>query len=214
MEYRLSDEAIARRARANAVVATLSAMAPAVFTVLALYQMNFVPRMYLGLVLGLLTALAAARIYAGYIQMGRQLRAFSVVLSDAADAPLVIETRRGRHELPRPSVARVREIDGVLGGLRVDLAAGWDGGSESPEFVDVPRGGERFAELRAAFEEIRPVERPRRRGKLARAALACCVIFGIFFLPFFLDDLFGRSKVLAVGLVLVVWVGLRLVVRR
>ena len=214
MEYRLSPDAVLSRARASAALATASSIAPAVFTVLALYKMDLVPRLYLGIVLGLLTLLAAARIAFGYTQLVKHLSAFMVRLTDEPEEVVMISTRRGRFDIPKTSITRVREIDGALGGLRVELARGWDGENDSPELVDVPRGGAGFGELRASFERIKAVERPRKKTRIARIALGVLVVVGIFFLPFFLDDLFGRSKMLAVGLVLVVWVGLRVVVRR
>jgi len=214
VEYRLSPDAVLSRARASAALATASSIAPAVFTVLALYKMDLVPKAYLAIVLGLLTLLAAARIAFGYTQLKKHLAAFVVRLTDDPDDVLMIDTRRGRFDIPRPSITRVREIDGALVGLRVELKKGWDGDTDSPELVDIPRGGMGFGELRASLDRIKPVERPRKNSRIARIAVAVLVVAGIFFLPFFLDDLFGRSKMLAVGLVLVVWVGLRVVVRR
>lgn len=198
----------------SAALATFSALAPAVFTVLALYKLDLVPRLYLAAVLGLLSLLAVVRVVFGYKQMLRHLQAFVVNVSDDPDDVVMIQTRRGRFDVPRKAIKRVREIAGMLGGLRVDLEPEWDGEKDDPELVDIPRGGPTFGELRSAFGAIMPIELPKRRSRVARIALGALVVLGIFFLPFFIDDVFGKSKLLGVGLVLVVWVGLRLLVRR
>jgi len=214
VEYSLTERAALVRARWSAALATLSAMAPAVFTVLALAKLSLLPPTYLAVVLALLTLLAGARVAVGYTQLKKHLAAFHVRVSDDADEPVMIDTRRGRHDIPRSGIQAVREIDGALGGLRVELEPGWDGEKDSPEYVDVPRGGDAFGALREALGAIKPVERPKRRSRAIRIAIGIAVVAGIFFLPFFIDDIFGQSKALAVGLVLVVWVGLRVVVRR
>lgn len=214
VEYRLAPEAALSRARTSAALATFSALAPAVFTVLALYKLDLVPRVYLLVVLGLLTLLAGARIVFGYQQVLRHLSAFVVRASDDPEDVVMIDTRRGRFDVPKKAILRVREIAGTLGGLRVDLEPEWDGEKDSPEVVDIPRGGAAFGELRGVFETIKPVELPKKRSRVVRVVLGVAIIFGIFFLPFFIDDVFGKSKLLAVALVLVVWIGLRFVVRR
>jgi len=214
VEYRLTPQASLSRARLSAAIATFGALAPAVFTVLALYKLDLVPRLYLFVVLGLLTLLAGARTVFGYKQMLRHLEAFVVHVSLDSEDVVMIQTRRGRFDVPRTAIKRVREIAGMLGGLRVDLEPEWDGDKDAPELVDIPRGGATFGDLRSAFGTIMPVEQPKRRSGVARIVLGALVVLGIFFLPFFLEDVFGKSKLLAVGLVLVVWIGLRFLVRR
>lgn len=214
VEYRLSAEAALTRARWSAALATFSALAPAVFTVLALYKLDLVPRTYLLVVLGLLALLAAARVIVGYKQLVRHLSAFGVRMTDDPEDVVMIDTRSGRFDVPRGAIVRVREIAGMLGGLRVELAPGWDGDKDSPELVDVPRGGATFAALREALGTIKPIESARRRSRIVRIVLGAAVVLSIFFLPFFIDDIFGKSKLLAVALVLVVWIGLRFLVRR
>ena len=108
----------------------------------------------------------------------------------------------------------MREIPGALGGLRVELADGWDGREDSPAYVDVPRGGDGFGELRAGLERWRPIDPPKRIATALRVAIGVAVVLVLFFVPFFLDDVFGRSKPAAVLAVVVLWVVARFVLAR
>jgi hypothetical protein len=210
--YRLDGDAAGARARWSALAATFGAMAPALFTAVTFGKLGLVRGVYLGIVLALLLLLALVRIVAGYRRLRRHLEAFCVRERDGGG--LSVTTRLGQYEIAGESITRVRELGGVLGGLRVELAPGWDGSRDSPETIDIPRGGSAYAQLRTSLARAHPVEPPRKRSRAARVALSVAVIAGIFFLPFFLDAIFGKSKVVAVALVLVVWAGLRLMLRR
>jgi hypothetical protein len=208
--YRLADAAIARRALVGALAETVSATAPPLFVLLVLARLAVAPPQYLAAGAALLVVLAVARAWTSQKRLRRHLKQFVV---EVGPLDVVINTLRGEHRIPRPAIERIREVPGVLGGLRLDLAAGWDGKDDSPELVDVPRGGQGFAELRAALEDVRPLESPKRGRRQLRLVLFVVVVASIFFVPFALDMIGGQSRLIALAVVLGVWVGMRLLLR-
>ncbi len=210
VHYELGEHAVARRALTSALAETVSATAPPLFVLFVLARLGVAPMKYLAVGAGLLAVLALARTFTARQRLRRHLTRFSI---DVDETDVVIKTVRGEFKVPRPAVERVREIQGFLGGLRIELAEGWDGKDESPEVVDVPRGGKHFAELRTALEEIRPLEPPRRMQRILRVWLIVFVVAAVFFVPFFLDLLGNGSRLAALGAVLAVWVALRILLR-
>lgn len=208
--YRLADSAIARRALFGAVAETVSATAPPLFVLLVLGRLAVAPPQYLAAGGALLVVLALARAWTTQKRLKRHLEQFVV---EVGPLDVVIGTLRGEHRVPRPAIERIREIPGVLGGLRLDLAQGWDGKDDSPEIVDVPRGGDGFSDLRAALEDIRPLEASKRGRRELRIVLFVVVIVSIFFVPFILDMIGGQSRLIALAVVLAVWVGMRILLR-
>ncbi len=210
-EYRLSEEALRKRALLAATISSATAVAPAVFVLLALARLLVAPAGWLVGAAGAVVLLAAIR--AGYTlsRMKRHLRAFTVRLEDMT---LVVRTFRGLYELPPTAITALREVPGVLGGLELDLAPGWDGRRDSPEVVDIPRGGEGFGDLRAGLERMRPLEPPRHLSRVVRALLVVFVVVALFFLPFVLDAARGTSRLFAIAIVLAFWVVMRMVLRR
>jgi hypothetical protein len=216
LRYRLGD-AVAPRARATALVGAASSVAPVLLSLVLLYKLGFDPfdgrarASWVAPVVGaLLAAVALAtvaralivykRAAAGLARYEARFDADSLVI-ETAGAPLL--------RVPRGSVARVTEVGGAFGGLRLELV-----GASRDSAVSIPRGGERFGEVRSRLEEWRTVEPARRRGRVARLVIGALVIAAIFFVPFALDDLAGRSKALAVALVLSAWLVTRRIVRR
>ena len=210
LRYRLADAAIARRALVGALAETISATAPPLFVLLVLARLAVAPPQYLAAGGALLVVLALARAWTSQKRLRRHLKHFVV---EVGPLDVVIGTLGGEHRVPRPAIERIREIPGVLGGLRLDLAQGWDGKDDSPEVVDVPRGGQGFAELRAALEDVRPLEPSKRGRRELRIALFVVVVVSIFFVPFVLDMIGGQSRLVALAVVLGVWVGMRLLLR-
>jgi hypothetical protein len=210
VHYALDRDAIARRALGSAIAETVSAVAPPLFVMVVLARLNVAPTKFFVLGGALLALLGAARAFTTWQRLKVHLARFAV---DVEDDDVVITTLRGEHKVPHPSVERVREIPGLLGGLRIELAPGWDGKDDSPEIVDVPRGGEGFAELRAALGEIRALEAPRRVQRYLRVGLIVCVTLGVFFVPFFLDLLGSQSRIVALAVVLALWVAMRVLYR-
>ncbi len=210
VHYALGEEAIARRALGSAVAETVSAIAPPAFVLVVLARLDVAPVKFFVIGGVLLLLLGFARGATTWQRLRRHLARFTV---DVGELDVVITTLRGEHKVPRPAVERVREIPGLLGGLRIELAEGWDGRDDSPEIVDVPRGGDGFAELRVALGEIRPLEAPRRVQRYLRVGLIVSVTLAVFFVPFFLDLLGNQSRIVALAVVLALWVTMRILFR-
>jgi hypothetical protein len=149
--------------------------------------------------------LACARGAAEYGGARKRLEAFAI---EAADDVLIVRTARGAIRVPSAAIARVADVYGPLGGLRLFLSA-----PELPSRVDVPRGGDGFGDLCEQIRTWRPIERARRRNRVARLALAVAVIAGLFFLPFVIDDVRGSKLGVAVVLV-AAWIAMRLAIAR
>lgn len=210
VHYVLGKEAVARRAVLAALAETVSAIAPPLFVLLVLLRLDVAPPKFLAIGAALLGALAIARGFTSRKRQEKHLARFAV---DVTELDVVITTVRGEHKVPRPAIEKVRDVPGMLGGLRLELAPGWDGKDDSAEIVDVPRGGDRFADLRTALAEIRPLEATRRMQRYGRVFLVVLIVAAVFFVPFLLDLLGNQSRLVALGVVLVVWVGLRVLLR-
>lgn len=208
--YRLAAPAIARRALLGALAETVSATAPPLFVLLVLGRLAVALPQYLAAGAGLLVVLALARAWTTRQRLRRHLKNFVV---EVRPLEVVIGTLGGEYRVPRPAIERIRDIPGTLGGLRLELMEGWDGKDDSPELVDVPRGGQGFAELRAALEDVRPLEAPKRGRRALRIAVFVVVIVSIFFVPFVLDMIGNQSRLIALAVVLAVWVGMRVLLR-
>ena len=194
--YRLSDRAARTRARASAIVGAASTLAPALLVVVLLEKLGYAPGRAAMMCAALLVMLAIARAFASARRIERHLRAFEITVDDAG---IAVTTLPAAQRILRGTIEKMVEIDGMLGGLRVEMPE---------ERLDIPRGGELFGELRAALEAWRPVERAPRRRRVARAGLIVLFVLAIFFLPFFLDDLVGRSRVGAMVLVGGLWLAM------
>lgn len=210
VEYRLGEEAALRRARGTALVQLAAGLAPIALVVVLLHKLGFVIGGVAAAVIAAMVLLAAAQGIAGYRRVGRALRSFTARLTPAG---LEVRTHAIEATAQREAIQRVVEIDGRFGGLRVELEPSKIG-EEDPERLDIPRGGERFGDLRAALEAWCGVQRAPRRGRAVRVGVGVLVVAAIFFLPFVMGGLVERSKPLALGLVLGLWVALRFVVRR
>ncbi len=140
----------------------------------------------------------------GYGALRRRLLALVVIVRDDA---IAVEAARESLQIQRSRVARVVEIGGILGGLRVESKP--DPLSEAVTVLSVPRGGEAFSDVRASLERWRPLERRARQRPVVRLALGAIVVAAISFVPFLLDDFVGRSNVAAAALVLATWIVLR-----
>ena len=198
MRYVLDERAIRWRAKWSAALGSASTLAPALLVVVLVTKLGYAPERYAWGVSAVLLALAILRGFASHAQIARGLRAFAVTLEDDA---IAIRTARRAVRVVRANLERIREVGGPLGGLRVEARG-------TPSRVDIPRGGERFGELRAALERWMPVVRPTRRSRGVRVALGALVVVSIFFVPFVLDDLVARSRVVAMGVVAAVWLAM------
>lgn len=209
IRYRLGDEVATRRARASAALGAATSLTPVLFALVLLGKLGWRPPAAVWIVAASLLALVAARTVVAYGSARRRLRSVVIVVTDD---DIRFEAPRAVEAIERARVARITEIDGPLGGLRVQSQP--DARSGVVSFVHVPRGGDAFGEVRRALEGWRPVERRGRRGPAVRVALGAAVVLGMFFAPFLLDDFVARSKLLATGLVFGMWAAMRLVLRR
>lgn len=208
LRYRLGESAASRRALASTSVRTLTATAPVVLAVVLLRRLGWTPTATFWGVLAALAALLAVRAVVGYRTSRRRLRSLSVTVDDAA---IRVETTDDGFAIERGRVARIVEVDGALGGVRVESQP--DARTGEVFVAEVPRGGSGFADVRARLESWHAIDRRGRRGPAMRIALAVLVVAGIFFLPFLLEDFVIRSRGLALALVLVMWAALRWTLR-
>ena len=208
IRYTLPPGASQRRALVTALARALTSLAPVLLAVVLLRRMGWAPTGMFWAVVAALVALVVVRAVVGYSSARRRLGSMAIVLEDDE---IRIEGLRDGWSVLRARTARIVEVEGSLGGLRVESEP--DGRSGVVYVVDVPRGGEGFAEVRARLETWRPVERRGRRGRTMRLAMGALVVAGIFFLPFLLDDFVARSRVLAAALVAGMWIAMRMALR-
>ena len=135
-----------------------------------------------------------------YQSARRRLAALRVTLDDDS---IATETPSEALTIPRGRVARIVEIDGALGGVRIESEP--DARSGVVLIASVPRGGEGFGDLRARLEQWRAIERRPRWGVGVRLLFGAGVVAAVFFLPFVLDDFVARSRLVAAGLVVLGW---------
>lgn len=207
--YRLDEAIAARRACATAAVGVVTSLTPIALAGVILNKLAWQPSPAFWAVGGALLALLAVRAIIAYAGARRRLRGLLITVSDDV---IRIQVARDACAIERGRVARIVEVEGALGGLRVESKP--DRSSGVISVVHVPRGGEAFGDVRERLEQWRPVERRGRRGPTARLVLGGVVVAGIFFVPFLLDDFVARSRLLAAALVGGMWLAVRTVVRR
>lgn len=209
MRYRLGDAEATRRARWAAIVRATSALAPVVLAVVLLHRLGWAPTLAFWAVTATLVLLVGTRAGVGYAGARRRLGSLVVTVSDDE---IHVENARDGYSIPRARVARIVEIDGSLGGIRVESLP--EGRGEVVFEAHVPRGGEGYAEVRGKLESWRTIERRGRRGPAVRLAIGAAVVAAIFFVPFLLEDFVARSKLVAAALVAGTWLVMRFVTRR
>jgi hypothetical protein len=200
IRYRLGAAAARRRAVAASIVGAVTALAPVVLGLELLPRLGWSPTGMFWVVAAFVGALIVVRTGSQYATTRRRLTALEVTLDDDG---IATATPSDMLTVARSRVARIVEVDGVLGGLRVESEP--DPRTGVVLVASVPRGGERFGEVRAALEHWRPLERRARLGLRVRVLSGAAVVAGVFFLPFVLDDLVARSKVLPAILMLLAW---------
>jgi hypothetical protein len=208
LEYRLGEGAAIRRARAAVVIGAATSIAPVAFAVMLVRRLGWGPNVAFWAVAGALTALVGVRAVVSYAAIRRRLCALVVAVSES---DIRVATQRVTSIIPRLAVARIVEIEGSLGGIRVESHA--DPATGVISVAEIPRGGPNFAEVRARLEPWRPFERRGRRGPAARLVIGTAIVAAIFFAPFLLEDFVARSRLLAAGLVAAVWAVMRGAIR-
>jgi len=208
IRYRLGDAEATRRARWASVVRALSSIAPIALAIILLHRLGWAPTPAFWAVVAVLVALVASRAALGYSSTRRKLRSLVVTVSDE---DIHVENVRDGYSIARPRVARIVEVDGSLGGLRVESLP--DPRSGVVFEAHVPRGGEGYTDVRSRLESWRGIERRGRRGPAMRVAVGVAVVAAIFFVPFLLEDFVARSKLVAAVLVAGMWLVMRVVMR-
>ncbi len=187
-----------RRAAAGAFIGASTALAPLLLGVELLPRVGWSPSSTFWVIAAGIALLVVVRTWVQYSAARRRLGALAVTLDDEA---LSTETSTNRLSIPRTRIARVVEVDGLLGGVRVESTP--DAGGVVL-VASVPRGGDRFGDIRAGLERWVPIERRPRLGVGVRLLFGAGVVAVIFFLPFLVDD-FARSKAVVAILVLLAW---------
>jgi hypothetical protein len=208
IEYRLPPDAVKRRVLAAAGVRAMTSLMPVALAIVLLRRLGWAPTGTFWAVVAALVALVVARGLVGHATALRKLSAMVVRVDEDA---IALEGPRDGWSVPRERVARIVEVDGALGGLRVESEP--DAQSGVVYVVDVPRGGPGWGDVRAAIIPWKPIERHGRRGPAMRLAMGAIVVAAIFFLPFVLDDFVARSKIVAAGLVAAAWIVVRVALR-
>lgn len=208
IRYQLDAAAATRRARTLAAVGTITAAAPLLLLVGLTRRFGWTEAGVFWVLVGAAGALVTVRTVVQYTTAKRRLGAMRIVVDDDG---IATRTARLSYSVPRTRIARIVEIDGALGGLRVESQP--EGGSGPIAVVNVPRGGEGFAEVRARLEQWHAIERRHRSGPARRVLLGALVVGAIFFLPFVIDDLAARSNLMIGVFVLVAWLAMRAALR-
>ncbi len=208
IEYRLPPEAAQRRALAATAVRAATSLLPVAFALVLLRRLRWAPSAAFWAVVVALVLLVGVRAAVSYGQVRRRLAALRVTVDETG---IALSGARDTWAVERGRVARILEIAGTLGGLRIESRP--DARSGVVTVVDVPRGGAAWPEVRTAVESFGRIERRPRRGPAMRVLLGGLVVVAIFFLPFLLDDFVARSRLLAAVLVALAWVAMRLSMR-
>jgi hypothetical protein len=159
VEYRLGDAVATRRARTTAAFGAGASLAPVLFAVVLAHRLGWGPNLAFWLVAAALIALVAVRAFVAYGALLRRLRTLVATVSDDA---IRVATVRGASAVSRARVARIVDVEGVLGGIRVESVP--DAVTGVVSIAQVPSGGVRFAEVRLRLASWRALERRGRRG--------------------------------------------------
>jgi hypothetical protein len=209
IRYKLGDAPAARRARISTTIGVVTSLAPVVLAVVLLNELGWHPNGAFWAVAIALVALVLVRAGVAHGPSRRSLRGLVVAVGED---DIRVESTRDGPAVERAKLARIVEVEGPLGGLRVESRPDQTSGLVS--IVNVPRGGEAYGEVRARLEQWRAPERRGRRGPAMRLAIGAVVVAAIFFVPFLLDDFVARSRFVAAGLIVALWVVMRAVLRK
>jgi hypothetical protein len=208
IRYRLGDVEATRRARAVTLVRAATTLAPVVLAIVLLRRLGWAIGFAFWAVAAALVLLVVVRAVVGYARVRRKLRSLAVTVSDE---DIHVATASDGYAIARGRVARMVEIDGGLGGIRVESLP--DPRSGVVFEAHVPRGGAGYADVRSRLESWGRIDRRGRRGPAVRFAIAALIVASIFFVPFLLEDFVARSHVLAAALVMGLWLVMRFAMR-
>lgn len=205
--YRLGPAEARRRATLVTVLGATVGLVPLVLACELLASLRWDPPPAFWAVAAALGLLVAVRASVQFQRAHRRLA--SLVITVGGDA-IALRTAREPLRILQSEAAKIVEVEGPLGGVRVESRPDARG---MVVYVSVPRGGDGFGDVRAELERWRPVERRGRRGPLVRWAVGFGVVGAIFFLPFVLADVVARSQIVAGVLVLLAWAVMRWTLR-
>jgi hypothetical protein len=210
--YQLGAVAATRRARALAAVGATTAAAPLMLAAGILHRfahrLALTPTSLMWMVAIAGGVLVSVRALVQYSSAKQRLRALRVVVDDHS---IATRTAHNAYAIPLARVARIVEIEGALGGLRIESEP--EAGNGTVLVASVPCGGEAFAQVRSRLERWRAIERRQRRGPAKRWLLGALIVAAIFFLPFVLDDIAPRSNFIIAAFVALAWMAMRWALR-
>ena len=137
IRYRLGDVAAARRAQATAAVNGATSLAPVALAIVLLNKFGWHPSTAYWAVTAALGVLVVVRAVLAYEAALRRLRSLVFLVGDAG---IRVEARRDTYGIASTKIARIVEVDGALGGLRVESSR--DPSTGMVSVVRIPRGGE------------------------------------------------------------------------
>jgi hypothetical protein len=208
IQYQLGTAAAKRRAAVAAGIGSATSLAPVVLSLELVPKLGWSPPAVFWALALAVGALLVVRTSVQYAGGKRRLTALRVRLDDAS---VTTETARASLTIGRGEVERIVEVAGTLGGIRVESRP--DPRTGVVLVASLPRGGDGFGDVRTTLEQWRPIERRPRASRAVRIGFGVGVVAAIFFLPFVLDELVGRSKLVAAVIVLLAWAVMRWVVR-
>jgi hypothetical protein len=208
IEYQLGPAAAKRRAAVAASIGGATTLAPVVLALELVPKLGWSPPVMFWALVVAAGVLLVVRTAVQYLTGRRRLAALRVRVDDVA---ITTESPRASLTIGRGEVERIVEIAGTLGGVRVESRP--DPRTGVVLVASVPRGGESFGDVRATLEQWRAIDRRPRASRGLRVAFGVGVVAAIFFLPFVFDELVGRSRVVAAGMVLLGWAAVRWVMR-
>ncbi len=196
-------------------------MAPFLVALIVLRRFTNVPARMLVIGAGVGVLLVSLRVLYAYPSIIRSLRFFRVELDDEG---LTVDSLTTSGHVPRAAIRRVVETPGVMGGLSIDVDDFVDGGgvpigkrptrAEVVDVIVVPRGGDRYADLVLALAAIVPVEVAPTRSRTRRYVWVAGAIVLAALVPFAIDGAHVRSPAVPLGIVLVLWIVIRVSLRR
>jgi hypothetical protein len=200
IHYVLEPAAARRRAAAASAIGALTSLAPVALGLELLPRLGWSPTGMFWAVTACIGALVVVRTLSQYATVRRRLGSLEVTLDDDA---ITTTTSSDALTVARGRVARIVEVRGALGGLRVESEP--DPRSGVVLVASIPRGGDHFGDVRTALERWRPIDRRPRLGVGVRVLSGAGIVAAVFFMPFVLDDFVARSKVVAAVIVLLAW---------
>ncbi len=205
MRYVLAPRSVSVRAGVVSASSAAAAVAPAWLVIVLARELGLVAR---APAIGLAVAIGLLGLARGLLLRRRAARRLAALAIEIDGEEMTVRTIGEAVRIPASAIARVSDIGGAYGGLRIELA-----GAGLPARFDVPKGGDTFADLRAWLLAHAPLTQAPRRRRVPRIALAGAVVLTLFFIPFVVADVRG-SRVAIALLLLAAWAAMRAIAAR